>query len=83
MGQLFEPSKVKLLLNGVAVNASASATTGTIYDTPIEQVERIELIRGPGSATHGEFAYAGVLNVTTRKQGALNILPAVESLRGH
>jgi len=70
IGQLFEPSKVKLLLNGVAVNTSASATTGTIYDTPIEQVERIEFIRGPGSATHGEFAYAGVLNVTTTKQGS-------------
>jgi len=70
IGQLFEPSKVKLLLNGVAVNTSASATTGTIYDTPIEQIERIEFIRGPGSATHGEFAYAGVLNVTTKKQGA-------------
>ena len=70
IGQLFEPSKVKLLLNGVAVNASASATTGTIYDTPIEQIERVEFIRGPGSATHGEFAYSGVLNVTTRKQGA-------------
>jgi outer membrane receptor for ferrienterochelin and colicins len=70
IGQLFEPSKVKLLLNGVAVNASASATTGTLYDTPIEQIERVELIRGPGSATHGEFAYAGVLNVITKKQGA-------------
>ena len=69
IGELFEPSKIKLLLNGVAVNASASATTGTIYDTPVEQVERIEFIRGPGSAIHGEFAYAGVLNVVTRKQG--------------
>jgi len=69
VGQLFEPSKVKLLLNGVAVNASASATTGTIYDTPVEQIERIEFIRGPGSAIHGEFAYAGVLNIITIKQG--------------
>ena len=69
IGELFEPSKIKLLLNGVAVNASASATTGTLYDTPVEQVERIEFIHGPGSAIHGEFAYAGVLNVVTRKQG--------------
>lgn len=67
IGDLFEPGKVKLLLNGVPVNASASATTGTIFDTPVEQVERIELVRGPGSAVHGEFAYAGVLNVITRK----------------
>ncbi len=69
VGMTFEPSKVKLLLNGKAVNASASATTGPIYDTPINQVERIEFIRGPGSAVHGEFAFAGVLNVITRNQG--------------
>lgn len=69
VGGLFESSKVKLLLNGKALNASASATTGTLYDTPIEQVDRIEFIRGPGSAIYGEFAYAGVLNVITRKSG--------------
>ena len=69
VGGLFETSKVKLLLNGKALNASASATTGTLYDTPITQVARIEFIRGPGSAIHGEFAYAGVLNVITRKEG--------------
>ncbi len=69
VGGLFEASKVKLLLNGKSLNASASATTGTIYDTPIDQIERVELIRGPGSAVHGEFAYAGVLNVITRQQG--------------
>jgi len=69
IGKLFEPGKVKLLLNGQALNASASATTGTVYDTPLEQVERIEFIRGPGSAVHGESAYAGVLNVITHKTG--------------
>jgi len=69
VGGLFETSKVKLLLNGKALNASASATTGTIYDTPVDQIERVELIRGPGSAVHGEFAYAGVLNVITRQRG--------------
>jgi iron complex outermembrane receptor protein len=69
IGKLFEPGKVKLLLNGEAVNASASATTGTLFDMPVEQIERIEFIRGPGSAVHGEFAYAGVLNVITRKTG--------------
>ncbi|MDH3761136.1 MAG: TonB-dependent receptor [Gammaproteobacteria bacterium] len=69
IGELFEPSKVKLLLNGVSVNASASATTGSLFDTPVAQIERIEFIRGPGSAVHGEFAYAGLLNVITRKTG--------------
>ncbi|MDH3633359.1 MAG: TonB-dependent receptor [Gammaproteobacteria bacterium] len=69
IGKLFEPSKVKLLLNGKALNSSAGATTGTLYDTPVEQIERVEFIRGPGSAIYGEFAYAGVVNVITRQQG--------------
>ena len=69
IGNIFEPSKVKLLLNGKALNASASATTGTLYETPIEQIERVEFIRGPGSAIYGEFAFAGVVNVITRRQG--------------
>lgn len=69
IGNIFEPSKVKLLLNGKALNASASATTGTLYETPIEQIERVEFIRGPGSAIYGEFAYAGVVNVITRQSG--------------
>ena len=69
VGGLFETGKIKLLMNGKSFNASASATTGTIYQTPVEQIERVELIRGPGSAVHGEFAYAGVLNVITRQQG--------------
>ena len=69
IGNIFEPSKVKLLLNGKALNASASSTTGTLYDTPIEQIERVEFIRGPGSAIYGEFAYSGVVNVITRRQG--------------
>ena len=46
IGELFEPGKVKLLLNGEAINASASATTGTLFNTPVEQIERIEFIRG-------------------------------------
>lgn len=81
VGTTFEPSKIKLLLNGKALNASASATTGTLYDTPVTQVERIEFIRGPGSAIHGEFAYAGVLNVITRSRGA-QISAGIESSDG-
>ena len=69
IGKIFEPSKIKLLLNGKALNSSAGATTGTLYDTPVEQIERVEFIRGPGSAIYGEFAYAGVVNVITRRQG--------------
>lgn len=40
----------------------------SIFTIPLEQVERIEVIRGPGSALYGKWAYAGIINVTTRKK---------------
>lgn len=67
VGDIFESGKIKLLLNSKSLNISASTATAAIYDMPVQQVERIEFIRGPGSAIHGEFAFAGVLNVITRK----------------
>ncbi|NEV61879.1 TonB-dependent receptor plug domain-containing protein [Thiorhodococcus minor] len=57
---------VKLLLNSVAMNNAFGGYSNILY-TPVEQVERIEVIRGPGSAVHGEFAFAGVINIITRK----------------
>ena len=38
---------------------------------PLQLVERIEIIRGPGSAIYGEYAYAGVVNVVTRKDSQI------------
>ncbi|BCU05718.1 TonB-dependent receptor plug domain-containing protein [Allochromatium tepidum] len=57
---------VKLLLNSVAMNNAFAGYSNILY-IPIEQVERIEVIRGPGSAVHGEYAFAGVINVITRQ----------------
>ena len=61
--------KLKILLDDVAMNASFNAMGLPVLKMPVEQVERIEVIRGPGSAIHGEFAYAGVVNVISRKEG--------------
>jgi len=58
---------LKILLNGVALNDTMSAAGYAIYNIPAEQIDRIEIIRGPGSVIYGEYAYAGVVSVTTRK----------------
>ncbi|HEX5054871.1 MAG TPA: TonB-dependent receptor [Gammaproteobacteria bacterium] len=34
---------------------------------PVESIARIEIIRGPGSALYGADAYAGVINIITKK----------------
>lgn len=59
---------VKLLLNSVAMNNAYSGYSNVLF-IPVEQVERIEVIRGPGSAVYGEFAFAGVVNIVTRADG--------------
>jgi outer membrane receptor for ferrienterochelin and colicins len=38
-----------------------------LYNFPMQAVERIEIIRGPGSVLYGSSAYDGVVSVVTRK----------------
>ncbi|WP_295400099.1 TonB-dependent receptor [uncultured Thiocystis sp.] len=64
----YASGNVKILLDGVSMNSTLLATANAVLNIPIEQIERIEVIRGPGSSVHGEYAYAGVVNIITRKQ---------------
>lgn len=57
-----------LLVNGVEVGDKAY-TTGPgfeIYNRDLNDIERIEVINGPGSVTYGPGAIAGVINIITR-----------------
>jgi len=65
IGKVFGSGKVKVLINGIPFNNTLTAQT-TLNAIPVEQVERIEIIRGPGSAVYGEFAFAGVVDVITK-----------------
>lgn len=55
-----------VLIDGVRIG---SATTGTaaFQDLPIEQIERIEVVRGPFSSLYGSDAIGGVVQVFTRQ----------------
>lgn len=68
IGKTFSSAKVRIMLDNVGINP-ALASVPVYMLMPIEQVDRIEFVRGPGSAVYGEYAYAGVLNVITRKHG--------------
>lgn len=58
---------VVLLIDGVRVN---SATTGTnaFENLPLQQIERIEILRGPASSLYGADAIGGVIQVFTRRE---------------
>ncbi|MEW8072986.1 MAG: TonB-dependent receptor [Candidatus Thiodiazotropha sp.] len=69
VGKSFASGNIKMLVNGIEQNSYREGKAWPVLDLPIAQVERIEVIRGPGSAVHGGFAYIGVINVITRSQG--------------
>ena len=67
LGKTFASTKIKFLLNGVDLNSTLGPNI-VIHTIPIEQVDRIEVVRGPGSAIYGEHALAGVVDVITVTQ---------------
>jgi outer membrane cobalamin receptor len=69
----YHGEKVLIMIDGHRVNESHSGGTAwTFSDLTLDNVERIELIRGPGSALYGENAFAGVINVVTKRYYAKN-----------
>ncbi|OQW93984.1 MAG: hypothetical protein BWK79_08240 [Beggiatoa sp. IS2] len=58
---------VLILINGIPMTRLYLGNRGLVgSDIPINNVERIEVIRGPGSAMYGAEAFAGVINVITK-----------------
>jgi len=58
-------NQVLVMVDGRPVNvASVGMTDLSMY--PVDQIERIEVIRGPSSVLYGAGAMAGVVNIVTR-----------------
>ncbi|MFO1380454.1 MAG: TonB-dependent receptor [Chitinivorax sp.] len=59
--------QILMLQNGVPMTALYSGDKGNLWGgLPLENIARIEIIRGPGSALYGADAYAGVINIITK-----------------
>jgi len=66
---LDQRADVLLLLDGQRVNDPL--TGAAVDELPASVLERIEVIRGPGSALYGSNAFLGVVSLTTRDAGPL------------
>jgi vitamin B12 transporter len=69
-----ESDYVKVLLDGVALNQPGG--TFDFADLSLENVERIEVVRGPGSVLYGSDAMTGVIQIFTRAGAGPNRVAA-------
>ncbi|RTL47588.1 MAG: TonB-dependent receptor [Rhodocyclaceae bacterium] len=62
-----------MLQNGVPTTAMFTGGKGNAWGgLPLENISRIEIIRGPGSALYGADAYSGVINIVTKTAAEIN-----------
>ena len=76
-------SNVLVLVDGIRLNASDQS--GADYSTvPLDQVDRIEVVRGANSVRYGGGAVGGVINIITRRAevGVAEGVKANARLRG-
>lgn len=71
-GNWANEGKVLFLLDGQPMNDLLYQTVALGNRFLIETIERIEIIRGPGSAIYGGSAEYGVINIITRAASTLN-----------
>jgi len=59
---------IKVLINGqpMAFSSDSNNYLGDEF-IPIELIDKIEVVRGPGSALYGADAFLGVINIVTRR----------------
>lgn len=61
-------NQVLFLVDGVKVGSASTGQT-EFQSLPLEQIERIEIVRGPRSSLYGSEAAGGVIQLFTRRGG--------------
>lgn len=63
----FRSRNVLITADGVPIQPAVYGDPAAYYNVPVEQVERIEVIRGGASALYGPNTVGGVINYVTRR----------------
>lgn len=56
--------------DGIALRGPGFCNVNELFDVNSEQAQRVEVLRGPGTAVHGSNALNGVINVISRAPSA-------------
>ena len=62
----YRSDKIKVLIDGVAMNNEAQGSSSFYMDFPMQLVEKIEVLRGPGSTIYGAGAFYATVNIITK-----------------
>lgn len=63
-----QSKEILLIMDGKALNSPRNdGANGSFSLIPLSNIEKIEVIRGPGSALYGSSAYSGVINIQSRQ----------------
>jgi vitamin B12 transporter len=75
-----ESDYVQVLVDGIQINDPGGSFDWAHLRT--EDIERVEIVRGPASVLYGSDAVSGVVQIFTREGGAPRIEAALTSSRG-
>lgn len=65
-------AQVLVLIDDIPVRQLYGGGRPSNFFLPVENIKRIEIVRGPGSALYGADAFSGVINVVTKGAAELN-----------
>ncbi len=65
-------AELLFMRNGIPIQQPTSGGPFNAFDMHTQDIARLEIIRGPGSAVYGADAFSGVVNIITKDANDLN-----------
>lgn len=62
----FDTKNILVLVDGVQMNSTYNSSVN-LNDIPVDNIERVEVLRGAASSIYGGHAVGGVVNITTKE----------------